>query len=49
MQLIKLQTGGTNWIQLNTGTLQPFWAIGAANATNVVAGTDATGECCKIL
>ncbi|MDQ3020975.1 MAG: T9SS type A sorting domain-containing protein [Bacteroidota bacterium] len=39
----KTTNGGTNWIQLNTGTLRVFYAIGAFDANNVFAGTDASG------
>ncbi len=37
----KTTNGGTNWIQLNTNTFRPFWAICAKDANTVFAGDDA--------
>ncbi|MDQ3194700.1 MAG: hypothetical protein M3P82_06865, partial [Bacteroidota bacterium] len=39
----KTTNGGTDWIQLNTGTFHTFYAIFAKDAANVFAGDNGGG------
>jgi len=39
----KTTNGGTNWVQLNTSTLRPFWSIYAKDANTVFAGDNGSG------
>jgi len=40
----KTTNGGADWIQLNTDTLRPFWAIWAKDANTLFAGDDGNGS-----
>jgi len=39
----KTTNGGADWIQINTDTLRPFWAIWAKDANTIFAGDDGGG------